>query len=177
MPQVVLDGVPHRTMTRDLHAATVHAAAGQARGELVFVAQQLRQTGVVLGRTSLGLRVDDHDVFNGQVTDAVLSAGSGAGSRPAAPLLTLRASGPVATARSSRPRPLAFGREILSGSVRRRSTGLVARCVTSAVWLRCGSRVLLSTPDPEFDGEFRVRELWARFDAAQGVRVEFVAAS
>jgi hypothetical protein len=31
------------------------------------------------------------------------------------------------------------------------------------------------TPDPGFDGEFRVRELWARFDPEQGVRTEFVA--
>jgi hypothetical protein len=141
----------------------------------VIVGQRLRQTGVVLGRTSLGLRVGDQDVFDGQVTDAVLSAGSPVGARATAALLTLRASGPAAVRPPSRARPLAFGAEILSGSVRSRSTGLVARCVTSAVGLRCGSRVLLSTPDPEFDGEFRVRELWLRFDPEQGVRTEFVA--
>ena len=57
--RVVLDGVPNRTLTRDLQAVTVHATEGQAAARLVIAGHGLSETDVVLGQTALALDVDD----------------------------------------------------------------------------------------------------------------------
>ena len=73
--------------------------------------------------------------------------------------------------------PLRFGAEVESGSVRRGEQNSTTHFVSTTPTLRWRSPISVATPDPTFDGHFRVSELWYRFDATSGLEVEVIGLS
>src|SRR5690606_34645551 len=92
-----------------------------------------------------------------------------------APRTILLATGTAPDGASLPAIPLRFGAEMESGSVHRTAQAWTAHGVCGALELRLNSQIDVTTHDPAFDGQFRVIELWHRFDASSGGTVEFIA--
>ncbi len=173
VPQLFVDGAEVPEISRSVSSFVVHVTARRASATLEIAgplpdADTFR---VDVPATMLALMLTpQEECFNGHLTavEARMQAGL-------APSTVLTALGTAPDDSSGAATPLRFGVEIESGSVRRTRRGSTARCMSATPGLRRGSWVDLTTHDPPFDGFFQVVELWHRFDAVGGYRVEFVA--
>jgi hypothetical protein len=172
VPQVLIDDVEAAELTSALVSMVVHAANGEATAEVCIVGPVSSSSRrMSLGTTLLGIEVPGQGrLFSGSV--------EGLESRidiDGAPSSVVLAAGAAPDGRADPAASLRTGMELLSGSVRRTAGATTAHCLATTVGLRCGSPVTLLADDPDFTGDYRVTEVWYRFDAAHGLRVEFVA--
>ena len=172
VPQVLIDDGEASELTSALVSMVVHAADSEATAEVCIVGSVSSSSRrMSLGTTKLGIEVPGQGrLFSGLVeglesrvdigaaTSSVVLAAGAAPDGSADPAVSLRT-----------------GRELLSGSVRRTADATTAHCLATTVNLRRGSPVTLLAADPDFSGDYRVTEVWYRFDAVDGLRVEFVA--
>ena len=172
VPQLFLDSEPAPGLTSSLNSMVIHVVEGRATAEVGVdspLGPPMPRVGVEATRLAIDLPSGGR-AFSGTLTQMETRMDEAAG-----PSKVLYASGTAPESASESAVPLHVGAELLSGSVRRSADGVTARCVVATVELRYGSRVTLITGDPEFDGQFRVTEVWHRFDTASGLRVEFLA--
>lgn len=174
LPQVSIDGVASTDLRTALSAMVVHVLAGRATAHVevvgTLVSDLVPGLGLGLGRTVLAVHVSGEQLFTGELIELeTRTSPSGA-----APLLVLRAEG-IAPLEETGVVELRIGADLESGSVQDRVDGRTARGLTPRLGLRRGSQVILTTADPHFDGPFEVVELWHRWDAAAGLRTEFLA--
>lgn len=173
-PRLILNGRPSPELGRDLVSLCVHAVEGKAAAEVVLAGHSQADlpsgTGIFEAELKIQLAADD-ECFSGQIT--AVEGRMPPGTSPQTVLFAAGAS-PDGSVRSIIP--LHFGAELDSASVRREAGGSTARCVSSALGLRCNSRVELSTQNPTLDGRFQIVEIWYRVDSSTGVKVEFIAA-
>lgn len=172
-PQVVISRVGRRQLIPNLTSLVVHVSAARATAEAQILGRlddmPSNRAAIEAERLAVVLPPQE-EIFSGWLTGVETRVLPAIGHATA---LFSAGTGPLGSSRPSVP--LRFGAEVESGSVRRRAQGLTAQCTTSARGLLLGSRIDLTTFDPEFDGTFEVVEIWYRFDATDGLRVEFKA--
>lgn len=171
-PHLLVDGVGRQDLSAGLRSVVIHALDGGADAR-IEVSGQVRDVfprGYAAGTTEVAVRFDEHEAFSGQVGEIELRAPEGG---PTSLLLAATGTAPTATTR--RAVRVTYGNELVSLSVRRRAGRARARGVLTSPTVRCGTRLRIDAPDPEFDGVFTVVELWHTFDAARGARIELVA--
>lgn len=170
-PHLVIDGVGRQDLSPGLRSVVIHAFddGADARIEVSGQVRDVFPRGYAVG-TEVTVRFDEHEAFSGQVGEIELRAPEGGPTS-----LLLAATGTAHTATTRRAVRVTYGKELVSLSLRRRADRARARGVLTSPTIRCGTRLRIDAPDPEFDGVFTVVELWQTFDAARGARIEFVA--
>ena len=171
-PQVSIDGVASTHLRTALSGMVVHVLAGRATAHLEVVGTPVNEfvPGLELGNTVLAVHVSGEQLFTGELTE--LETRTSPSGTP--PLLVLRAEG-IAPFEETGVVELRIGADLESGSVQHRADGWTARGLTHRLGLRSGSKVILATADPHFDGPFEVVELWHRWDVTAGLRTDFLA--
>jgi hypothetical protein len=173
IPKVFISGVRHSEPIPDLTSLSVHISAAQATAEVRIVGGMddvpSNRAEIEAKRLTIWLSPKE-EIFSGWLTGVETRMLPSTGHTTA-----LFAAGTAPGDSPGEKVHLRFGAEIESGSVRRRAQSLTAHCVTGARGLRWGSRIDLTTLDACFDGTFNVGEIWYRFDAASGLKVEFTA--
>lgn len=171
IPQLVVDRALAPALSSRLVAMVIHVVGGRASAEVHLTGpSDPSVTRVEVGTTRLAIRLPSGDkLFTGRIAEVETRMGEDASTT-----VVLFARGSAPTRDSDRVMPLRIGADLVSGSVRRGTEGASARGVTT-VQLRYGSRIRLLSDEAEFEGLFQVTELWSRFDAQRGLRVEFVA--
>jgi hypothetical protein len=170
----LVDGASDPHLARDLVAVVVHVLEdGRATAEVEVLGgvTQSDDRPVEVETSRLSVYEPSGDtLFEGHISEIEVRMPEGG-----PPSTVLYADGDAPLGMPGPVVPLHVGREIRSGSVRRRAGGSTARCVAVVPGLRPGSRVdLVTVPDPGIGGEFEVVEVWHRWDA-RGLWVEFVA--
>lgn len=173
VPLILLDGLLAPEINRNLSSFTVHVLDGEATAE-VGVSGPFPGVRAILSVPTTSLAVQlaaDEACFTGPITGVETRIPP----TGAPPVVALFAEGKAPTDEHGPAMHMRFGSDIEWGSVRRDRDSSTARCVSIAPHLRWGSRIDLRTGDANFDGSFRVVELWYRFDTSRGFSVEFVA--
>lgn len=174
-PKLLVNGAPAGELTRDLESLCVHVARGHADAEVVVVGPvpDALSGGAAGEHTTLAIRLTAHEeCFTGHVGEIETRMLPDFSHRT-----VLFAAGTSLDGSELPTVPLRFGAEVESGSVRRGAQNSTTHFVSTTPTLRWNSRVSVATPDPTFDGQFRVSELWYRFDVTRGLEVEVIGVS
>jgi hypothetical protein len=171
-PQILVNGALAAELMRNLESLCVHVVDGQSSAEVVLVGvlpEVLWTAGAPEG-ANLTIRFSpDVECFSGLLREVEARTLPDLGHKTA-----LFASGTSPEGSELPVMPLRFGAEADWGSLRRGAQSSTAHVVSTESSLRWHSRISLTTPDPAFGGQFEIVELWYRFDAVRGLKVELI---